>query len=116
MSLAAHLSNQTAPKRILAMDGGGIRGDRALRSFLQRMPRDHAAPDRDGRGAEHAELEDRTAPPLGRRRHGRDDDGQEPDRAQDEQQTASCRRVAWVGRARVHARIIAGPMNVRPSG
>jgi len=36
MSLAAHLSNQTAPKRILAMDGGGIRGALTL-GYLQRI-------------------------------------------------------------------------------
>ncbi len=36
MSLAAHLSNQTAPKRILALDGGGIRGALTL-GYLQRI-------------------------------------------------------------------------------
>ena len=36
MTLTAHLSNQTAPKRILALDGGGIRGALTL-GYLQRM-------------------------------------------------------------------------------
>src|ERR1700710_1152361 len=36
MSLTAHLSNQTAPKRILALDGGGIRGALSL-GYLQRI-------------------------------------------------------------------------------
>jgi patatin-like phospholipase/acyl hydrolase len=36
MSLTAHLSNQTSPKRILALDGGGIRGALTL-GYLQRI-------------------------------------------------------------------------------
>jgi patatin-like phospholipase/acyl hydrolase len=36
MSLTAHLSDQTAPKRILALDGGGIRGALSL-GYLQRI-------------------------------------------------------------------------------
>lgn len=36
MSLAAHLSDQTAPKRILSLDGGGIRGALSL-GYLQRI-------------------------------------------------------------------------------
>src|ERR1700712_2610636 len=36
MSLTAHLSDQTSPKRILALDGGGIRGALSL-GYLQRI-------------------------------------------------------------------------------
>src|ERR1700712_4828783 len=36
MSLTKHLSNQTSPKRILALDGGGIRGALTL-GYLQRI-------------------------------------------------------------------------------
>lgn len=36
MTLAEHLSNQTSPKRILALDGGGIRGALTL-GYLQRI-------------------------------------------------------------------------------
>ncbi|MEP6746981.1 MAG: patatin-like phospholipase family protein [Bacteroidota bacterium] len=36
MSLTTHLSNQTSPKRILALDGGGIRGALTL-GYLQRI-------------------------------------------------------------------------------
>ena len=36
MTLSAHLSNETSPKRILALDGGGIRGALTL-GYLQRI-------------------------------------------------------------------------------
>ncbi len=36
MSLSAHLSNTTIPKRILSLDGGGIRGALSL-GYLQRI-------------------------------------------------------------------------------
>lgn len=36
MTLSQHLSNQTSPKRILALDGGGIRGALSL-GYLQRI-------------------------------------------------------------------------------
>jgi hypothetical protein len=41
------------------------------------------------------------------RRHDRDDDGHQRQRADDEQQTAACGRVASRACARVHARIMA---------
>jgi patatin-like phospholipase/acyl hydrolase len=36
MTLSEHLSNKTSPKRILALDGGGIRGALTL-GYLQRI-------------------------------------------------------------------------------
>src|SRR6476619_7518612 len=36
MTLQEHLSNKTAPKRMLALDGGGIRGALSL-GYLQRI-------------------------------------------------------------------------------